>query len=113
VRAGPQARAVLVADLAGQQDPEVADTAATLESHPELTAADVLAVLPAFDRVKDDAVPRRLLEALDRRGMATPDVLQALGRLHARHGRFAASRATRERATASGVTFRWIPARRA
>ncbi len=30
-----------VADLAGQQDPEAAATAATLESHPELTAADV------------------------------------------------------------------------
>ena len=44
-------------------------------------------------RSKDDAVPQRLLEALDRRGMATPDVLQALGRLHARHGRFAESRA--------------------
>ena len=104
VRARPQALAVLVADLAGQQDPEAADTAATLESHPELTAADVLAVLPAFDRVKDDAVPRRLLEALDRRGMATPDVLQSLGRLHARHGRFTESRATLERAATSGVT---------
>jgi tetratricopeptide (TPR) repeat protein len=36
--------------------------------------------------------------------MATPDVLQALGRLHARHGRFAESRAILERVAASGVS---------
>ena len=104
LRGQPRVLAVLVADLAGQGDPKAATTSAKLESHPALTAADVIAVLPAFDRIKDDAVPRRLLEALDRRGMGTPDVLQALGRLHARHGRFAESRAILERAAASGVT---------
>jgi tetratricopeptide (TPR) repeat protein len=104
LRGQPQVLAVLVADLAGQDDPKAATTSARLESHPALTAADVMAVLPAFDRIKDDAVPRRLLEALDRRGMGTPAVLQALGRLHARYGRFAESRATLERAAAFGVT---------
>ena len=75
-----------------------------MRAHPELTTADVLAVLPAFDHVKDDAVAQQLLETLDRRGMSTPDVLQALGRLHARQGRYAESRAVLERAAASGVT---------
>jgi len=104
VRGRPQALAVLVADLAGQGAPAAATTAATLERHPELTAADVLAVLPAFDHVKDDGVSQQLLEALDRRGMGTPDVLQALARVHSRHGRFAESRAVLERAAASGVS---------
>jgi tetratricopeptide (TPR) repeat protein len=36
--------------------------------------------------------------------MGTPDVLQGLGRLHARHRRFAESRAVLERAAAAGVT---------
>ncbi len=36
--------------------------------------------------------------------MATPDVLQALGRLYARQGRFVESRAVLERAAASSVT---------
>src|SRR5262245_7487163 len=85
VQRRPQVLAVLAADLAGQNDPRAMKTSAALASHPELSAADVIAVLPAFDRVEDDAVPRQLLEALDRRGMASGDVLQALGRLHARH----------------------------
>jgi len=104
VRRRPQVLAVMVADLAGQDDPQTPSTAATLEAHPELTAADVVVVLPAFDHVKDDAVAQRLLEALDRRGMATPAALQALGRLHARQGRYAESRAVLERAAAAGAS---------
>lgn len=104
VRSRPQSLAILVADLAGQGDPKTASTAAILEKHAELTAADVMAVLPAFDHAKDDRVAQGLLEALDRRGMGTPDVLQALGRLHARHGRFAESREILERAAASRVS---------
>ena len=92
--------AVLAADFAGQNDPKTAATVAALESHAELTASDILSVLPAFDHIKDDTVPRRLLEGLDRRGLATPAVLQALGRLHAREGRYAESRAVLERAAA-------------
>ena len=101
MRERPQTLAVLVADLAGIADASAPTLAARLIAHPELTAADVLAVLPAFDRIKDDAVPRLLLKGLDRRGMATPDVLQALGHLYARHGRFAESRAVLERAAAA------------
>ncbi len=104
LRTRPQVLAVLASDFAGQNDPRTAATVAALESHAELTASDILSVLPAFDHIKDDTVPRRLLEALDRRGLATPAVLQALGRLHAREGRYAESRAVLERAAASGVS---------
>jgi tetratricopeptide (TPR) repeat protein len=103
VQGQPQVLAVLVADLAGLGDPQTTTLETRLESHSALTAEDVLSILPAFDHIKDDAVARRLLETLDRRGLATPQALQALGRLHARQGRYAESRAVLERAAASGV----------
>ena len=62
IRDRPQTLAVLVADLAGIADATAPTTCGELIAHPELTAADVLAVLPAFDHIKDDAVPRLLLE---------------------------------------------------
>ena len=104
MRARPQTLAILVADLAGTADATAPSIAAKLAAHPDLTAADVLGILPAFDGIADDGVARQLLEALEHRGMGTPDVLQALGRLHAQHGRFAESRAVLERAAAGKVS---------
>jgi tetratricopeptide (TPR) repeat protein len=74
-RGRPQALAVFVADLVGIGDREdaarIADTVKALAGHPDLTSADVIAVLPAFERAKhDNTVLRQLLEALDRRGLA-------------------------------------------
>ena len=60
MRARPQTLAVLVADLAGTADADGADDRGEAGRAPELTAADVSAVLPAFDGIEDDAVPRQL-----------------------------------------------------
>ena len=75
----PQVLAVRAAALAGLGDPSPTATLTTLEQHPDLTAADVLSIVPAFDHIKDPSVLRRMLETLDRRNLATPETLQALG----------------------------------
>jgi tetratricopeptide (TPR) repeat protein len=103
VRRQPQILTVLVLDLAG-----IGDTpAATALLHglavaPELSAPDVLAVMPAFDRLTDDQVPQRLLEALDQRGLAPAAALQRLAQIHARHERYREARAVLERAVSIG-----------
>ncbi len=101
IRQGPRALAVLAADLSGLG--EVAATGGVLDAlaaHPALTEADVLAVLPALATGPGDAVAARLLEALDRRGLASPRALQALATIHDRGGRFADARQVLERAVA-------------
>src|SRR5262249_2224124 len=113
----PQALAVLTADLAGlgaqtvredRAHAEAIATAARLAAHPDLTAADILSVLPvfglpvfalpAFARGSGDAIPQQLLEALDTRGLASTAVLWQLAELHLRHARYAEARAILERA---------------
>jgi tetratricopeptide (TPR) repeat protein len=99
----PQTLAVLATDRAGLGDTHGAATAvAELSNHPDLSVADVMAVQPALDRLKDDGVMRTMLEALDRRGLASPDVLLRLGGLHMQHQRFAEARAVLERAAVTG-----------
>jgi tetratricopeptide (TPR) repeat protein len=99
VRHRPQTVAIIAVDLAGLGDPEGAAAAArALTAHAAFSAADVLAVMPAFDRLPDDELPQLLLEALDRRGMATADALHHLGRIHARHQRYEDARKVLERA---------------
>ena len=103
LRQRPQTLALAALDLAATGEPAGSSAAVTaLASHPDLTAADVVAVLPAFDHLKDDEAARGLLEALDRRGLATPESLWRLGQIHIRQGRFAEARAVLERA-ASGA----------
>jgi hypothetical protein len=71
---------------------------AALAAHPDFTADDVMALVPAVDHLKDDEAARGLLEALDRRGMATAPALQRLGRIHLGHQRNAEARGVLERA---------------
>ncbi len=102
LRLEPQVQAVLAVDLAGAKDPGAAAAARALLADPRLTAPDVMAVMPAFDRLPDDEGPRLLLEGLDRRGLADAAVLESLGQIHARHQRYREARATLERAVAIG-----------
>ncbi|MPY90714.1 MAG: tetratricopeptide repeat protein [Luteitalea sp.] len=99
VRARPQALAVLAADLAGLSDrAAAAEVVSRLAAHPDLSAEDVTSVLPALDRASDDRAAQALFEALDGRGLATPQLLHRLGRIHATHGRFVEANAVLDRA---------------
>lgn len=103
VRQRPQALAVLAADLTGLGDPAAArGVVSALAAHAALTEADVLAVLPALPIGPGDAVAALMLDALDRRGLASPRALQALAAIHVRGGRFAEARQALERAAAAG-----------
>jgi tetratricopeptide (TPR) repeat protein len=103
VRARPQVLAVLAVAREGTGDSAGATkAAAALAADPALVAADVLAVQPAFARLRDDRVPELLLTALDRRSVATPLALQQLAAIHVAHGRLAEARALLDRAAASG-----------
>lgn len=103
VRHWPPSLVIVAADLAATGD-RTGSAAAVheLEGHPDLTAPDVLALLPAFNRLTDDEVAEGLLEALDARGLATPAALQRLGEIYTRRQRYADARAVLERAVASG-----------
>lgn len=101
LRPRPQIAAVLAVDLDGTGDRTAAIAIVRrLADDPHLGAADVLAVLPAFDHLKDDEIPRMMLEALDGRGMASGESLAALARIHVRHQRYAEARRILERAVA-------------
>ncbi len=102
-RGRPQALAVFVADLVGIGDSaRLADAVKALANHPELTSADVMSVLPAFERATHDGVVQQLLESLDKRGLASVEALQQLGAIHARHARYADARQVLERAAGAG-----------
>jgi len=99
IRARPQISAVLTIDLAGADKLAAANaSAARIASHPDLVAADVVALGPAFEHVANDDAIKQLLEALDGRGLATPESLLLLGQLHIRHRRYTEARTVLERA---------------
>jgi tetratricopeptide (TPR) repeat protein len=99
IRARPQILAVLTVDLAGAGTVDAAKAAAArVAAHPELAAADVVALGPAFEQVTNDDPIRQLLEALDRRSLTTPESLLLLGQLHIRHRRYDDARTVLERA---------------
>jgi len=101
IRGQPQTLALTALDLAATADADGSAAAITaLTAHADFTAPDVGALLPAFDHLEDDELGRPLLEALDRRGLVSPAVLQRLGQIHIRHQRFAEARAVLERAAA-------------
>ena len=102
IRARPQIGAVLTVDLAGADKLTAANaSAARVASHPELVAADVVALGPAFEHVANDDPVKQLLEALDGRGLSTPASLLLLGQLHIRHRRYPEARTVLERALAA------------
>ncbi len=103
IRQRPQALAVLAADLAGLGDTAAArDVVDALAAHPALTEADVLAVLPAIPRGSGDSVAALMLDALDRRALASSRAFEALAKIHNRATRFAEARQVLERAVAAG-----------
>jgi tetratricopeptide (TPR) repeat protein len=105
VRARPQVLAVLAVAREGTGASAGATKAATaLAADASLVAPDVLAVQPAFARLRDDRVPALLLTALDARGVATPEVLQQLAAVDIAHGRLTEARARLDRAAASGAS---------
>jgi tetratricopeptide (TPR) repeat protein len=104
-RRAPQVLALLATDLEGLGDRPGAEAAATaLVSHERLAADDMVALLPAFEHLKDDTLPQRLLEGFDARKLATPEMLRRLAAIHARHGRFVEARQALERAAAGKPT---------
>jgi tetratricopeptide (TPR) repeat protein len=103
-RGRPQILALTATDAAGIGNSTASAAAVrALATHPDLTAPDVLGLLPALDHLSDDNVTQQLLEALDARGLASGDALQRLGTIYLRHGRFADARAMLERASAAGA----------
>ena len=97
----PHVLAVAATDCAALGDNGAAAQALRdLAAAPQLSDADVLAVIPAFDHVADDEVLRQMLEALERRGLASREALQRLAGIHGRHHRYREARATLERAAA-------------
>jgi len=102
IRARPQILAVLTINLAGSGKLDAAKaSAARVGSDPELVAADVVSLAPAFERISADDPIKQLLEALDARGLSTPESLLQLGQLHIRHRRYDEARAVLERALAA------------
>jgi tetratricopeptide (TPR) repeat protein len=103
LRTRPQVLALAAVDAGGTGDAaRAAEAARALSTHPELTAADVLGLSQAFGHLSDDT-PGRLLEALDKRQLATPEVLQSLGEWYLRRNRLQDARVTLERASAAGA----------
>lgn len=102
IRRRPQALAVLAAAAVGAGHLVDADAFIdALARHPDLSAPDVVAVLPALQHA-DGARAARMVEALDRKAMATPDLLEYLGASYLKARRFEEARAVLERAAAGG-----------
>lgn len=99
IRERPQALAVMAADLTGLGDTVAARrTVDALAAHPALLEADVLAALPAMASAPGDDIAAAMLEALDRRSLASPRGLQMLAAIHMRAGRADRARQLLERA---------------
>ncbi len=105
IRQRPQALAVLIADLAGLDETQAATRMARqLVAAPELTEADIRAILPALPAGRHPEVIALMLEGLDRRGLASTDSLRHLAAVYSVQGRFADARALLERVATQGVT---------
>ena len=104
VQQRPQALAVRVVALAGIADAAAGAVAEKLAAHADVAPEDVVAVLPAFEHVQGDEILGRLLTALDRRGVVTPDLLRRLAAIHMRRGQFVEAREALDRVAAAGAT---------
>jgi Flp pilus assembly protein TadD len=98
----PQALAILAIDLDLTGDASGARrTADALAAHPDLTEPDVMAAVAVAPAGKGDAIAALMLDALDRRGLATPRALESLAAMHVRGERFAEARRYLERVAAA------------
>lgn len=98
IRERPQALAVRAAAAAGLEDTaDAGRLVKALASHPELTEADVLAVLPALLPGSGDATAIAMLEAIDRRGLTSVRSLRPLAARYLAAARFAEAREALER----------------
>jgi tetratricopeptide (TPR) repeat protein len=103
VRSRPQALAVLAVDLAGLADHiRAAEVAREIIRHPGLTEQDLLAVIPALERAKDDVLSELLFAGLDERHLASAGSLRQLGIVNMRLGRLGRAREVLERAFSDG-----------
>ena len=103
VRSRPQTLAVLAVDAAGLGDrAQATRTANALAGHPELAEQDVLAIVPALDVAKDDALADQLLSALEQRHLASAASLRQLGTVNVRLGRLDRARQSFDRAFDAG-----------
>jgi tetratricopeptide (TPR) repeat protein len=102
MKGGPQTLAFLAADFAALGDGAAARRAVdALAIHEALTEADILAVLPALPGTAGDEIASSMLEALDRRGLASARSLRALAAIRVRAGRFGEARQVLERVAAA------------
>ena len=103
LRERPQVLALQVAVLAGTGDAAgAARMAETLGARPDFVEADIAGLVPALTRPGGEAHAITLLEALDRRGLASPATLRQIGLLQLHARRPAAARKTLERVAAAG-----------
>jgi tetratricopeptide (TPR) repeat protein len=101
-RSRPQVLVLLATDLQGLGDRRQASEASdALLQHPDLTEEDVVAAVPALERLNDDEFGERLLEGLDARHAASAESLRRLGAMQMRLGRLDRARDTLERAVGS------------
>jgi len=105
VQERPQSLAVRCASLAALDRTGEAEKAAeVLLAHPDLTAADVLLVLPALEEKMKRELEERLLEGLTSRSLHTPESLRELGLFHEQQGQLDRARQTLEGAVTSPVS---------
>jgi tetratricopeptide (TPR) repeat protein len=98
-RSRPQALATLAVDLAALGDGAgAANLTARLIAHPDLVEEDVLAVVPALERLRDHKFAESLFAGLDTRGLASAPSLRQLGIAISNQERFEAARQVLERA---------------
>jgi len=103
VQGRPQALAVRCASLSGlHRASEAAKAAETLLAHPDLSAPDVLLVLTALQRQKNEKLQARLLEGLSYRHSS--ESLRELGLLYERQGQLDRARQNLEAAVTSPVS---------
>ena len=103
LRSRPQALAIVAVDAAGVGDrAQATNTARALAGQPELAEQDVLAILPALDLAKDDALTEQLFAALEQRHLASAASLRQLGMVNVRLGHLDRARQFFDRAFAAG-----------
>lgn len=104
LRERPQALAILAVDAAATGDrARAARAARAIASHPDLTEQDILAVVPALERAKDDGLTEQLFAELERRQLASALSLRQLGLASMRLGRLDPARHFLERAFSAGA----------
>jgi tetratricopeptide (TPR) repeat protein len=98
----PHVLSVICGARAGLNESTLAkETARKMLASPELAEVDVLAALPAAEKLANPALASLLLEELSRRKLASPESMHRLGLVYERQKRFAEARATLDEVTAA------------